>query len=187
MYFPSRQKCRKNDKIWRENSSPKTSPTWRETEILVTFPHSSTKKVYKKKSCAVSIRFFFKVLISNFFAKIEKNRYLCYKSSQTISSTISFEGIDEFYRLIPILKIQPPEGRSFPPTRPPSIFLRKSTNTFENTSKREFIHRVWRKSLEPFLRYALTVPLPVPFVQLPVFRFSSKPRKLVCTLNLSYI
>ena len=70
-----------------------------------------------KKSCAFTSDFI--SFIIKVFARIEINRYLCFKLSQTYGSTISLEGIDEFYRLIPILKIQPPEGGSCPPPGPP--------------------------------------------------------------------
>ena len=43
------------------------------------------------------------------------------KSLQTYGSIISFEGIDEFYRLIPIFKMQTPEGGSCPPPGPPQF------------------------------------------------------------------
>ena len=54
-------------------------------------------------------------------------------------------------------------------------FLCSKTLIHSKKSKKVFMHWVWRKSLQPFLRYSLLVSCPVHPTPLSVFRFSAKP------------
>ena len=98
------------------------NPTQKELLKLVHKQKSYARTYIEKKNIyTVELRtffFFFEV------GKNEKNRYLFYKLSQTYGSTISFKGIDEFYREISILKNFPPKGGSSPLQAPHQFFCR---------------------------------------------------------------